>query len=63
VTADHWSFVLAAYGLAAVVLVAYWRFLVRRERELSDASVVGQQLRQGSSASESQATVSRHPSP
>jgi hypothetical protein len=63
VTADHWSFVLAAYGLAAVVLVAYWRFLVRRERELSDASVVGQQLRQGSSASESQATVSRRPSP
>jgi hypothetical protein len=63
VTADHWSFVLAAYGLAAVVLVAYWRFLVRRERELSDASVVGQQLSQGSSASESQATVSRRPSP
>lgn len=62
-TADHWSFVLAAYGLAAVVLVAYWRFLVRRERELSDASVVGQQLSQGSSASESQATVSRRPSP
>jgi hypothetical protein len=63
VTADHWSFVLAAYGLAAVVLVAYWRFLVRRERELSDASVVGQQLRQGASASESRATVSRRPSP
>jgi hypothetical protein len=63
VTADHWSFVLAAYGLAAVVLVAYWRFLVRRERELSDASVVGQQISQGSSASESQATVSRRPSP
>lgn len=34
-TADHWGFVLAAYGLAAVVLVVYWRRLVRRERELS----------------------------
>jgi hypothetical protein len=34
VTADHWGFVLAAYGLAAVVLTAYWRHLCRREREL-----------------------------
>jgi hypothetical protein len=31
---DHWDFVLAAYGLAAVVLIAYWRRLVRRERAL-----------------------------
>ena len=35
-TADHWGFVLAAYGLAAFVLAAYWRYLCRRERELSD---------------------------
>ena len=34
-TADHWGFVVAAYGLAAVVLVGYWRRLVRRERELT----------------------------
>ena len=34
-TADHWGFVLAAYGLAAVVLAGYWRRLVRRERELN----------------------------
>ncbi|MGH7342776.1 MAG: hypothetical protein ACREK4_08905 [Candidatus Rokuibacteriota bacterium] len=33
-TADNWTFVLAAYGLAAVVLTTYWRFLVRRENEL-----------------------------
>jgi hypothetical protein len=33
---DNWGFVLAAYGLAAVVLVAYWRRLVRRERALED---------------------------
>ena len=31
---DSWGFVLAAYGLAAVVLIAYWRRLVRRERAL-----------------------------
>ncbi len=31
---DNWGFVLAAYGLAAVVLVGYWRRLARREREL-----------------------------
>ena len=33
---DNWGFVLAAYGLAAVVLIAYWRRLVRRERALDD---------------------------
>jgi hypothetical protein len=31
---DNWGFVAAAYGLAAFVLAAYWRRLVRREREL-----------------------------
>jgi hypothetical protein len=31
----NWGFVLAAYGLAAVVLVGYWRRLIRRERELN----------------------------
>jgi len=35
VTADHWDFVLAAYGLAAVVLTLYWRHLCYRDRELS----------------------------
>jgi len=35
---DNWGFVLAAYGLAAVVLVAYWRRLVRRERALPGQS-------------------------
>jgi hypothetical protein len=35
-TADHWGFVLAAYGIAAVALGAYWRHLCRRERELSE---------------------------
>lgn len=31
---DNWSFVIAAYGLAALGLGGYWRFLRRREREL-----------------------------
>ena len=47
-TADNWSFVFAAYGLAVVVLATYWRFLVRREKELDDASVVRRQLGQTS---------------
>jgi hypothetical protein len=33
-TADHWPFVIAAYGLAAVVLGGYWRRLVSDERRL-----------------------------
>jgi len=35
VTADHWDFVAVAYGLAAVVLGAYWRRLRRRDCELT----------------------------
>jgi hypothetical protein len=31
---DNWAFVFAAYGVAAIVLGAYWRRLVAREREL-----------------------------
>jgi hypothetical protein len=34
---DHWAFVAAAYAIAAVALGAYWRRLVRRERELATA--------------------------
>lgn len=32
---DNWSYVLAAYGLAAVALVGYWHSIVRRTRSLS----------------------------
>jgi hypothetical protein len=35
---DNWGFVLAAYGLAALVLITYWRRLVRRERALQGRS-------------------------
>jgi hypothetical protein len=33
---DNWSFVIAAYGLTALVLGLYWRRLVRKEKTLSD---------------------------
>jgi hypothetical protein len=35
---DNWSFVAAAYGLAALVLGGYWRHLTRKERELDGKS-------------------------
>ena len=31
---DNWSYVFAAYAVAAVVFGAYWRRLARREREV-----------------------------
>jgi hypothetical protein len=31
----NWGYVLAAYGLAAVALLAYWRHLARRARALA----------------------------
>jgi hypothetical protein len=30
---DNWSYVVAAYGLTALVLGLYWRHLVRKENE------------------------------
>jgi hypothetical protein len=49
---DNWGFVIAAYGLAAVVLIAYWRFLFRREIELGDARDVRQHMRREPGAAE-----------
>jgi hypothetical protein len=31
---DNWSYVFAAYGLAAVVLLVYWRHLAGRAKSL-----------------------------
>jgi hypothetical protein len=59
---DNWSFVFAAYALAVIVLVTYWRFLVRREHELHDAGAARQQLRHGSGVSEPR-PAQRGPSP
>ena len=33
---DNWGFVLAAYGIAALLLGAYWRHLLRRGQELGE---------------------------
>jgi hypothetical protein len=32
---DNWGFVAAAYGLAAIVFLGYWRRLGRKEREIT----------------------------
>ena len=32
---DKWGYVAAAYGVAAVALAGYWRYLVRKARILS----------------------------
>jgi hypothetical protein len=56
---DNWGFVIAAYGLAAVVLAAYWRFLFRLEK-LLDAAKFARHSRQGSRVS---APHARRPSP
>jgi hypothetical protein len=41
VTADHWGFVAAAYGIAALALGGYWRRLMQLERGLKTPSVRG----------------------
>jgi len=32
---DNWGYVFSAYGLAAVVLLAYWRHLAGRAKSLA----------------------------
>lgn len=32
---SNWDYVFAAYGIAAVTLLAYWRHLARRARALA----------------------------
>jgi hypothetical protein len=41
VTSDHWGFVAAAYGIAALSLVAYWRRLIHLERGLKSPTLRG----------------------
>jgi hypothetical protein len=38
---DHWGYVLAAYGLAAVALLGYWRHLLQRARSLNARRAAG----------------------
>jgi hypothetical protein len=63
---DNWSFVAAAYGLAAVVFIAYGRWLRRREHELaaSSASRVPAQAGRNDSTSRSRPlSETGHPRP
>jgi len=34
---DNWSYVVAAWAIAAAALAGYWRYLARRERALEGA--------------------------
>ena len=34
---DNWGYVLSAYGVAAVALIGYWRYLSRRARRVAGA--------------------------
>ncbi len=34
---DNWGYVFAAYAIAAVALIGYWRRLARRARALTGA--------------------------
>jgi hypothetical protein len=38
---DNWSYVIAAYGLAAVALLGYWRYLGARARALAERKRAG----------------------
>ena len=42
---ENWSYVLAAYGVAAVVLIGYWRYLSLRAHALADAKRKGEKRR------------------
>jgi len=42
---DNWSFVAAAYLLAAIVLGGYWRRLARLERDLDTRATRGRRPR------------------
>ncbi len=38
---DHWSYVMAAYGVGALALLGYWRYLERRARALEERRLHG----------------------
>jgi heme exporter protein D len=40
---DHWSYVFAAYAVATVALVGYWRYLSARARALDRVRKKGRQ--------------------
>jgi hypothetical protein len=38
---DHWDYVLAAFGVAAIALAGYWRYLTARARSLGGGHHAG----------------------
>ena len=62
---DNWTFVAAAYGVAALVFAAYWRRLARRERELrtlsASRSASGSAARVDNTMRSREPSVSGHP--
>jgi hypothetical protein len=48
VSADHWGFVAAAYGVAILALGGYWRRLVHLERTLKTPMLRAARRRDGS---------------
>jgi len=66
VIADNWTFVAAAYGLAALVLLGYWRRLAKKERELEALSRRNAERRQAEPASRPplhEKPLQQHPRP
>jgi hypothetical protein len=62
---DNWSFVAAAYGLAALVFGAYWRRLGKSERELAAARTEREAVavRNDRASRSQQPSMSGHPRP
>ena len=60
---DNWTFVAAAYGLAALVFGGYWRSLARRERELAAARIDREALRNDRASRSHQPSQTGHPRP
>jgi Flp pilus assembly protein TadB len=58
---DNWTFVAAAYGVAALVFAAYWRRLARRERELRTLSASRSAARVDNTMRSREPSMSGHP--
>jgi hypothetical protein len=58
---DNWTFVAAAYGLAALVFGGYWRRLGRKERELAAVRTEREAVRNDRASRSQQPSGPGHP--
>ncbi len=58
---DNWTFVAAAYGLAALAFGGYWRRLARRERELAAVRTKREAVRTDRASRSQQPSQTGHP--